>query len=69
MRIAVLAAGETVTGITIHLVDSEYDTGQIVSQCQLSVKSDDTVETLTFRSAVRERAFVVETLLKFLLGI
>jgi len=60
---AVLAAGETLTGITIHLVNSEYDSGSIVHQCSLLIKPDDTVETLAARSAKRERKFVVETLL------
>jgi phosphoribosylglycinamide formyltransferase-1 len=59
---AVLAAGEPVTGVTIHLVDGDYDSGPIVCQCELPVEPGDTVETLAARSAARERAFVVETL-------
>ena len=30
---AVLEAGEAESGVTIHLVDPEYDTGPIVRQC------------------------------------
>ncbi len=60
---AVLASGEVVIGVTIHLVDGEYDTGKIISQCKIQVEADDTVETLAARSAQCERTFVAETLL------
>ena len=59
---AVIAAGETQTGITIHKVDPEYDTGQIVAQCVVSVEKGDTAETLAARVLAREHAFLVETL-------
>jgi len=56
---AVLAAGETETGVTIHLVDAEYDTGPILSQTRVPVSPNDTVETLAARVLVEEhRAFV-----------
>jgi phosphoribosylglycinamide formyltransferase-1 len=35
---AVLAAGETESGITIHLVDDEYDTGEVLAQYKLSLQ-------------------------------
>lgn len=59
---AVLAAGESVTGVTIHLVDQEYDTGPIVAQCQVPVLEDDTPETLAARVLEREHGLLVETL-------
>jgi phosphoribosylglycinamide formyltransferase-1 len=46
---AVLAAGETVTGVTIHTVDEEYDHGPIVAQCEVPVLKDDTVDSLAER--------------------
>lgn len=61
---AVIDAGETETGITIHKVDPEYDTGEIVAQCTVPVKKDDTAETLAARVLAREHQFLVETLAK-----
>ena len=59
---AVLAAGERVTGVTVHLVDEEYDHGQIVAQCQVPVSRDDTANSLAERVLRREHEFYVETL-------
>jgi len=59
---AVIEAGETETGITIHRVDPEYDTGEIIAQCTVPVKKDDTPETLAARVLAREHIFLVETL-------
>ncbi len=46
---AVLAAGEKQSGITIHLVNEEYDRGPIVAQFKTPLGPDETVETLTAR--------------------
>ena len=43
---AVLAAGDTETGITIHYVDELYDHGQIIFQAPVEVSAGDTAETL-----------------------
>ena len=59
---AVLAAGERETGVTIHVVDAEYDHGPIVAQCRVPVTSGDTPATLAERVLAREHAFLVETL-------
>jgi phosphoribosylglycinamide formyltransferase-1 len=59
---AVLAAGETETGVTVHLVDEEYDHGAIVAQCRVPVEPGDTVESLAARVLEREHGFLVETL-------
>ena len=59
---AVLAAGETVTGVTIHLADDEFDHGPIVAQCEIPVREGDTVDTLTDRVIAREHEFWIETL-------
>jgi phosphoribosylglycinamide formyltransferase 1 len=65
---AVLAAGAQETGITIHLVDAEYDHGAILAQCRLPVEPDDTVATLAQRVLEREHTFLVETLEKIVAG-
>jgi len=46
---AVLAAGETETGPTVHLVDEEYDHGPVVLQYRVAVEPDDTLESLRDR--------------------
>jgi phosphoribosylglycinamide formyltransferase 1 len=59
---AVLEAGEELTGITIHVVDEEYDHGPIVNQCTIPVLPGDTADTLSIRVLEREHRFYVETL-------
>jgi phosphoribosylglycinamide formyltransferase-1 len=59
---AVLAARDTETGVTIHLVGEDYDTGPVVAQCRVPVLPGDSVETLAARVQKRERELVVETL-------
>lgn len=46
---AVLAAGRSYSGITIHLVDEHYDHGQTLLQAQCPVYPTDSPETLAAR--------------------
>ncbi len=46
---AVIEYGAKITGVTVHLVDSEYDHGPIVMQQVTEVRDDDTPETLARR--------------------
>jgi len=46
---AVLAAGATVSGATVHLVDEVYDRGPILAQARVAVQPDDTPERLARR--------------------
>jgi phosphoribosylglycinamide formyltransferase-1 len=59
---AVLDASETESGISVHLVDPEYDAGTVVRQCRVPIVPGDSLEALKTRIRSRERAFVVETL-------
>ncbi len=59
---AVITAGDTQTGVTVHLVDERYDQGNIVAQCRVSVALGDTVESLAARVLQREHEFLIETL-------
>ena len=59
---AVLAAGEKETGVTIHLVDEEYDHGEILARCRVPVEAGDTAATLSQRVLEREHTFLVEVL-------
>lgn len=46
---AVLAAGVTTTGATVHYVDAEYDEGPIIASTEVSVLPGDTVDSLAAR--------------------
>ena len=46
---AVLKARESESGITIHLVNEEYDKGRILFQGKVEVLPDDTPKTLASR--------------------
>ena len=59
---AVLAAGESETGASVHLVEAEYDTGNVVRQERIPVLPEDTVESLQARVQACERGVVVNTL-------
>jgi phosphoribosylglycinamide formyltransferase-1 len=43
---AVIAAGESKSGITIHLVDEIYDNGKILFQAECCIEKGETPETL-----------------------
>jgi phosphoribosylglycinamide formyltransferase-1 len=59
---AVLRAGETESGSSVHLVDAEYDTGRVLAQAQVPVLEGDTPATLSARVQERERRLVVAVL-------
>jgi phosphoribosylglycinamide formyltransferase-1 len=65
---AVLAAGEKITGVTIHIVDEEYDHGKIIAQCKVPILSTDTAEVLAKRVLGKEHEFLVVTLKKIISG-
>ena len=46
---AVIDAGETESGITIHRVDEQYDRGEILFRARCPVRPNDTAETLAKR--------------------
>jgi phosphoribosylglycinamide formyltransferase-1 len=52
---AVLAAGESESGCTVHLADNHYDNGPIVGQTRVPVRPGDTPEALATRVGVAER--------------
>jgi len=59
---AVLASGDTETGVTIHLVDGEYDQGRILAQERVPVEDGDTPESLAARVLKVEHQLYSETL-------
>lgn len=65
---AVVAAGEKETGITIHLVNGEYDQGPIIAQHRLPVRPGDTAEIVENRVKAAEPDFYIQTLRHILDG-
>jgi phosphoribosylglycinamide formyltransferase-1 len=53
---AVLEYGAKVTGVTVHLVDEEYDHGPVLMQHSVEVLDTDTAETLAHRVLEVEHA-------------
>jgi phosphoribosylglycinamide formyltransferase-1 len=52
---AVIAAGENVTGCTVHYVDNEYDHGEAILRREVPVQANDTPDSLQQRVFVAER--------------
>jgi phosphoribosylglycinamide formyltransferase 1 len=46
---AVIASGATESGVTVHLVDDDYDRGPIVAQWRIPVEPSDTADKLAAR--------------------
>lgn len=65
---AVLAAGEPETGVTVHIVDAEYDHGPTVAQRRVPVLPGDTAESLARRVLEHEHSLLVETLKEIVSG-
>ena len=65
---AVIEARETETGVTIHRVNAEYDSGEIVAQTTVPVLENDTPEILAARVLEREHTFLVEVIAKIIGG-
>ncbi|HHS14068.1 MAG TPA: phosphoribosylglycinamide formyltransferase [bacterium] len=65
---AVLEAGCKVTGVSIHLVDEEYDRGPIIAQRCVPVEPADTAESLAERTLRMEHTLYPEVLQWFAEG-
>lgn len=65
---AVVEAGETESGITIHFVDSRYDEGKIILQKSVEVNPNDTPEEVQKKVQVLEHEFFAPTIEKVVLG-
>jgi phosphoribosylglycinamide formyltransferase-1 len=66
---AVLAAGETVSGPTIHFVDEIYDHGAIIAQRTVPVLPGDTPEQLQARVLAVEHQILPETVARLASGL
>lgn len=55
---AVLNSGDTETGVTIHHVTDDYDTGDIIAQCVVPVMPGDTVTSIEERVKKVEKRMI-----------
>jgi phosphoribosylglycinamide formyltransferase-1 len=60
-----LAAGEKITGCTVHYVDAQIDHGDIIAQRDVPILPDDTPESLHARIQVAERDLYPEVIGRF----
>jgi len=63
---AVIDNRETLSGVTIHQVNGEYDSGKILLQKELMVSKDETVESLECKIKELEALVIVEALENFI---
>jgi len=64
----VLASGDKETGVTIHVVTDDYDTGPILAQQKVPIIEGDTVEMLADRVLKIEHQIYVDTIGKIIEG-
>jgi len=62
---AVIESGARYSGVTVHLVDEQYDHGPIVAQKVVPVGPDDTPRTLAEKVLVREHEIYKEVIQLF----
>jgi methionyl-tRNA formyltransferase len=65
---AAIAAGDAATGVTIHFVASEMDTGDILAQASATVGDEDTTKTMMARLAVLGADLYADTVARWLRG-
>ncbi len=65
---AVLAAGESESGCTVHFADNEYDNGPVILQKRVPVLEGDTPDDLAARVMEAEREAYPEAIAKFIAG-
>jgi phosphoribosylglycinamide formyltransferase-1 len=65
---AVITAGETESGCTVHMVDEIYDNGPHLAQAKVPVKPGDTPESLAERIHQEEHALYVSVVKKICSG-
>lgn len=65
---AVIDAKESVSGVTVHFVNGEYDSGSIIRQTKVPVLETDDAESLSARVQKAEKIQLVEVLNDFSKG-
>ena len=65
---AVLASGDSESGVSLHVVDEHYDAGPVVQQARVHVEAGDSLASLKARIQACERDLIVQTLAAIALG-
>ena len=60
-----LAAGEKVTGCSVHYVDAGIDSGEVIAQRKVAILPNDTSESLHARIQIAERELYPEVIARF----
>ncbi len=60
-----LAAGETMTGCSVHYVDAGIDSGEIIAQREVPILPNDTSDSLHARIQIAERELYPEVIATF----
>lgn len=63
---AVLAAGDSESGATVHVVTEHYDEGPVILQRRVEVQADDNVASLRARVQASEPGLYIDALKRFL---
>jgi phosphoribosylglycinamide formyltransferase-1 len=66
---AVLKAGESESGISIHFVNEAYDEGEIIHQSRCSIEPNETLESLKKKIADLEKANYPKVIEQTILGL
>lgn len=64
---AVVAAGDTESGITIHYINEEYDEGEMIAQFKCPVTPQDTYETVAAKVHALEYEYFPKVIEKLLM--
>lgn len=65
---AVIAAGEAVSGASVHLVDGEYDHGAVIARVEVPVLPGETAQSLEERVMAAEPPLFIDTLIRIAAG-
>ena len=65
---AVIRSGEIETGVTVHLINENYDEGPILQQQSILVYSHDTAESLQERTLELEHSLYLDTVSRIAKG-
>jgi phosphoribosylglycinamide formyltransferase-1 len=65
---AVLASGDSESGVSVHVVDEHYDAGPLVQQARMPIEAGESLASLKARTQACERELVVQTLAAIALG-
>jgi phosphoribosylglycinamide formyltransferase-1 len=64
---AVKEAGEKESGITIHLVNEEYDKGEIIGQHSIELKAEDSIEKIQQKVQSLEHKWFAQDIEKYII--